>query len=374
MYYKSDWEKAKENLTAFWKGEDIGRPLMAVFSKRNDNSFKFPELQWGPWTGSMKDFAETDTEAIRNWWTNPEENLKRMKYWFENTYFGGEAIPATYVNWGASAGAAFFGSVPGFTKTSVWYSEVIKDWDQWKWEFDESSNKWWKMIWDITARLTEEAKGNYFVGMPEFGNAGDNLALMRGTDKLVMDCFDCPEKIEKAIKFMDKYWIDLHEKIYQLTLPVNEGGGVLPWMSLWSPGRIDQLACDLSSVLSPDLFKELFVPDIRNLGSWMDHRMYHLDGQTCMRNMLDTLLEIDCIDAIEFTPGVNAPSTLTEEYIPKYKKILESGKRLYLLAAPNEVEPLCRELHSKGLFLCSFAETRHEADRMIENTYKWCKG
>jgi hypothetical protein len=42
--------------------------------------------------------------------------------------------------------------------------------------------------------------------------------------------------------------------------------------------------------------------------------------------------------------------------------------------APNEVEPLCRELHSKGLFLCSFAETRREADRMIENAYKWCKG
>ncbi|MDR1179400.1 MAG: hypothetical protein LBK44_02750 [Spirochaetales bacterium] len=373
MYYKDDWAKAKENLKAFWDGEDIGRPCMAVFSPRNDDSVQFPELQWGPWIGSLQSIADDDQEAIKHWWTDPEENLKRMRYWFENTYFGGEAIPATYVNWGASAGAAFFGSLPDFRKNTVWYPEIIKNWEEWKWEFDAAANKWWKMIWDITAYLTGSAKGNYFVGMPEFGNSGDNLSLMRGMDKLVMDCFDCPEKIEDAFSFMSKHWIELHEKTYRLTAEVNDNGGVLPWMSLWAPGRIDQLACDFSSVLSPDLFKQLFVPDIEKIGGWMEYGMYHLDGQACMRNMLDALLEIDCIKAIEFTPGIGAPPTLTEEYIPRYRKILESGRRLYLLAAPNEVEALCRELHSKGLFLCTFANSRREADLLIENTYKWSK-
>jgi hypothetical protein len=371
MYYKSDWDKAKENLGSFWKGEDIGRPLVAVFAPRTEQSVQFPELQHGPWTGNMKDFSDDDTGAIEKWWTDPEENLSRMKFWFENTYFGGEAIPATYINWGASAGAAFFGSTPTFKKTSVWYSNVVNDWDKWKWEFDEKNNKWWKSIWNIVVHLSENAKGNFLVGMPEFGNAADNLSLMRGMDNLAMDCIDNPEKISEAIEFMDAHWVSLHEKLYKFLLPVNEGGGVLPWMSLWAPGRIDQLACDFSNVISPDIFREIFVRDIENMGGWMEYGMYHLDGRTCMRNMLDTLLSIDCIKAIEFTPGVGSPPTYTAEYIPKYKKILESGRRLYLLAEPNEVQALCEELPSKGLYLCTYADSRRNADLLIENTYKW---
>lgn len=373
MYYKADWNKAEEHLRAFWKGEDIGRPCMAVFAPRTENSKKFPELQHGPYTGGMDEIADDDEAAIRKWWTDPEQNLHRMKHWFENTYFGGEAIPASYVNWGASAAAAFFGSVPGFRKTSVWYSNVIKDWDNWKWEFDEKSNRWWNIIRDITVYLTDNSRGDYFVGMPELGNAADNLSLMRGMDNLAMDCYDAPDEIEKAIDYMDTQWIQLHEKLYQLTLPVNSGGGVLPWMSLWAPGRIDQLACDFSAIVSPEIFKNLFVHDIEKMGSWMEYGMYHLDGKSCMRNMLDTLLEIDCIKAIEFTPGAGSLPTYTAEYIPRYKKILESGRRLYLLASPDEVEPLCHDLPSKGLFLCTFADTRPEADQMIENTYRWSK-
>jgi hypothetical protein len=372
MYYKPDWDKAKENLTAFWSGEDIGRPLMAVFAPRTPESFKFPELQHGPWTGSMKDFSDDDTAAIEKWWTSPDENLARMKFWFENTYFGGEAIPASYVNWGASAGAAFFGSEPSFRKTSVWYPAVINSWEEWNWEFDEKRNKWWKIIKDIIVHLADNAPGNFLVGMPEFGNAADNLSLMRGMENLAMDCLDAPLEIEKAIDFMDAYWIKLHEELYRLLAPVNEGGGVLPWMSLWAPGRIDQMACDFSSTISPEDFKNIFVKDIIAMGGWMEYGMYHLDGQACMRNMLDALMEIDSIKAIEFTPGAGALPTYTAEYIPQYKKILESGKRLYLLASPDEVRPLCEELPSKGLYLCTYADSKREADLLIENTYKWC--
>ena len=157
MYYKEDWEQAKKNLEAFWAGEDIGRPLMAVTSPRTEKSKKFPELQYGPWTGSMDTYGDNDLEAITRWWTDPEENLKHMIYWFENTFFGGEALPATHTNWGASAAAAFFGSPPKFNKNSVWYPAVIEDWESWKWQFDEKTNKWWKAIKDIVAHLNASA-------------------------------------------------------------------------------------------------------------------------------------------------------------------------------------------------------------------------
>jgi hypothetical protein len=373
MYYKEDWNKAKENLEAFWNGEDIGRPCMAVFAPRTTGSKHFPELQNGPWTGSMDQYSDDDIESIMRWWTSPEENLKRMIYWFENTYFGGEALPATYVNWGASAAAGFFGSPPHFNKKSVWFPVVIHDWDEWKWRFDEKTNKWWNIIKDIVTCLNGHAGGRFLVGMPEFGNTADNLSLMRGMDDLAIDCLENPDRIAESIKAMDDVWIRLHEELYKMTSDTNYGGGVLPWMSLWAPGRIDQLACDFSSVISPSLFKEIFVPEIEFMGSWTEYGTYHLDGPASMANTLDILLEIDCIKTIEFTPGIGFPPTITPEYIPKYKKILEKGKRVYLLAEPNEVEPLCRALPSQGLYLCTYADSREEADRMIKNSYRWCK-
>jgi len=373
LQYKDDWEKAKENLSAFWQGEDIGRPCMIVFAPRKDSDVAFPELQWGPWTGGLENFADDDDDAIRKWWTDPQQNYDRMTFWFEKTYFGGEAVSETYTNGGASAAAAFFGSKPIFKKTSVWYSEVIKDWALWKWEFDEEKNEWWNTINEIIVYLNERASGKYFVGMPEFGNAADNLSLMRGMDNLALDCMENPEYIEQAILFMEEHWIRLHEKLYQLTNVTNDGGGVLPWMSLWAPGRIDQLACDFSSVISPKMFKELFVPDIEKLGSWTQYGMYHLDGPVCIENHLDILLEVECIKAIEFTPGSGAPPTLSPQYIPRYKRVLESGKRLYLLAEPEEVQPLCEALPSKGLLICTRAPSQEAADIMIKNTYSWSK-
>ncbi|MCI8853136.1 MAG: hypothetical protein HFI32_06510 [Lachnospiraceae bacterium] len=372
MYYKEDWEKAKENLQAFWDGEDIGRPLAAIFAPRTARCPRFPELHNGPWTGPLLEGNFTQ-EEIDHWWRDPEENRKRMRYWFENTYFGGEAVPAAYVNWGASAAAAFFGAEPKFHTSSVWYPRVIETWEDWKWEFDEKTNKWWNNIWDIVECLEEQAEGRYLVGMPEFGNAADNLSLMRGMDSLAEDCLDEPERILEAMEYMEHYWRELHEKLYQKTKRVNFGGGVLPWMSLWAPGRIDQLACDFSTILSPSLFRELFVKDIQLMGEWTEYGTYHLDGRICMRNHLDTLLELDCIKAIEFTPGAGQLPTLSEEYIPRYQRILEKGKRLYLLAQPNEVEALCKLLPRRGLYLCVSVDSREAADEMLNRMYAWSK-
>ena len=125
MYYKPDWEQAKKRFLAFWDNEIIDRCCVAVYAARKTSKLPpFPELQWGPWLGGLEKFSDDDKESITKWWIDPEENYKRMITWFDNTYFGGEAIPATYVDWGAMAMAGFYGSEPTFNKISVWYPPV----------------------------------------------------------------------------------------------------------------------------------------------------------------------------------------------------------------------------------------------------------
>ena len=71
MYYKDDWAKAREHLNQFWAGEDIGRPLAAVFAPRAKGCYVFPELHNGPWTGSNEN-SKTQ-EEIDKWWMDHEE-------------------------------------------------------------------------------------------------------------------------------------------------------------------------------------------------------------------------------------------------------------------------------------------------------------
>jgi hypothetical protein len=142
-------------------------------------------------------------------------------------------------------------------------------------------------------------------------------------------------------------------------------------MGLWAPGRLDQIACDFSSVISPAMFKEFFVPEVLKMGRWCEWGVYHLDGPACMRNMLDTLLEIDEIKTIQFTPGAGSPPTYTEEYIPRYRRILESGKNLYLLVQPDEVEKILAQLPPEGLFMRTYVPTEEDANELIRKVAKW---
>lgn len=372
MYYKPDWEQAKKRFLAFWNNEIIDRCCVAVYAPRKTSTLPpFPQLQWGPWLGGLEKFSDDDKESITKWWVDPEENYKRMIIWFENTYFGGEAIPATYVDWGAMPMAAFYGSEPIFSKITVWYAPAIENWDAWRWEFNPETNKHWQEILSINRYFLEHNNGRYFVGTPEVGTAGDLLSLMRGMDKLAMDLIDHPSEIKKAVDVLADTWVKLHEEMYKMRYGANDGGDVLGWMSLWAPGRHDQLACDFSSVISPASFKEFFVPEIEKEGDWCEYSTYHLDGPDAMNSHLSTLLEVDQIDNIEWTPGEGKPGTLSPQYIPMYKRIQESGKKLLLLAKAHEIEPLLRELSPKGLFICTQTETEEEADELLANVEKW---
>ena len=126
MYYKNDWPEARKRLEAFWKGEPGDRACVGILAPRKTSKLpKFPHLTHGPWLGGLEKFSDREGDEIRKWWIDPEQNYARMKLWFENTYFGGEAVPATYINWGASAGCAFWGAEPNFNTKSVWFHKTI---------------------------------------------------------------------------------------------------------------------------------------------------------------------------------------------------------------------------------------------------------
>jgi len=110
------------------------------------------------------------------------------------------------------------------------------------------------------------------------------------------------------------------------------------------------------------------------MGRWCEYGTYHLDGPAAMRNMLDTLLGLDEIDNIEWTPGSGAPPTCSPQYIPAYRRIQQAGKRLYLLVEPQEIEPLLGALSPKGLFLCTHVASEEDAEALLKRVARLSAG
>ncbi len=372
MYYKPDWEQAKERLLAWWNHEIIDRAWWRSTPLGADSDMPpFPNLTNGPWLGGLEDVDVDDTETIKRWWTDPELNRQRMITWFENNYWGGEALPVSYVNWGAMALAGMYGSDLGWHKTSVWYSQVIEDWSTWQWADDPRDSYTWRQIVAIMDALTEGAEGRYFVGKPELGNGADVISLMRGMERLAFDLYNEPEAVDRGVEVVSDAWVDLMEEMHQRTTGINDGGDVLAWMGIWAPGRTDQIACDFSSIISPDMFRRFFIPEVQKMGRWCENGVYHLDGPDCMRRDLDILLEQEDIKVIQFTPGVGFPPTSTPEYLPRFKRILDSGRGLYLLTEPDEVETLLEYLGPEGVFMRTYVDSQDEAEQMLRDVTRW---
>lgn len=362
MLYKNDWDQVKQRFDRFWKNENDDRCCLAVTAKKDYSDWFVYHDKY-----DINRFDDDDYDSIKHWWCDVEENVKRSEFIFQNTYYGAEALPISYTNWGAMAICSFLGSEPIFNKKSVWYDKVISDWETWEWSFDQTNNPYYNNTREITKALSDNAKGKYFSGLPELGSAGDILSLLRGMDSLCMDIYDHPDQMKQAITYITDLFLSLQDDLYEIVKPTNDGGGVLPWMSLWMPGKNgNQLACDFSWVISNDHFKEFFLAELLAEANWSDYATYHLDGSMCIKNHLETLLSIEQIKAIEFTPGAGSQPASYAEYLPAYKRIQQKGKQLILVAEPQEIDILTANLSPKGLFIITRTDTEEEANRLID--------
>ena len=66
-------------------------------------------------------------------------------------------------------------------------------------------------------------------------------------------------------------------------------------------------------------------PFIREQCRWLDYSLYHLDGVAAVRH-LDALLEIEELDAIQWTPGVGEPQGGDPRWYDLYRRIRAAGK------------------------------------------------
>lgn len=125
-------------------------------------------------------------------------------------------------------------------------------------------------------------------------------------------------------------------------------------------------------MLSPDNFRDFIQESLREQAKKMDQVLYHLDGPDCIRH-LDAIMEIDEIDALQWTSGDAGPDGTLEEWDIIYDKVRKAGKSLWVKGYSgefedwlNKVDRIVKKYGSHSLFLMFPEMSMEQAEKLLD--------
>jgi hypothetical protein len=315
MKYVSDWDMVKERFIAWWNRSKIDRPLMKVVARRKN-------IVTGLEAGEP---ANTPEE----YYLDVEKRIKRVKDFYRTHILLADAYPSFSQDIGPGSMAAYLGSQPVFSWDTVWFTEYRDS----SWNISDPleynpKNYWWKRHLELLRRARELAGEDFFVNIPDIVENIDILSALRGPQNLCYDLMDSPDLVKKLIKTIDELYFVYYDQIYDL-IRNKDGGSSYTAFNIWGPGKVAAVQCDFSAMLSPAQFREFILPSLQNQCQKLDFSLYHLDGTAAVKH-LDALMEIDELDALQWTPDACTPDAANERWYPICEKVRSAGKSLWI--------------------------------------------
>lgn len=351
MFWKDDWDLAKEHFEAWWRREGF---CVAVTAPKAE-----------PWEDLPSPPA---AESVEQQWLDPVWRTRVRVHQLSRTFFGGEAFPILTTDIGPGSLATFLGSQPVLMPTTVWYDPcVTAPEDHGPFRFDEDA-EWWQRHLALMAEALRVADGRFLVGFPDLIENMDTLAALRGTEEVLMDLTDRPAWVTSRLWEINQVFFEAFDYLYDMVGGPDEGNVFGPF-ALWGPGKTAKVQCDISALMGPAQFAEFVVPPLAEQCTWLDYSLFHLDGSQCIRH-LDLLLAIEDLCAIEFTPEPGQPGGGSPHWYDVYRRILDAGKGVQAVGVSlNEVEPLLEALDGGAVYIVgpsagTEAEARAFLDRL----------
>ncbi len=363
MYYKEDWEQAKQRFEALWQGEMLDRCCISVTAPRHGSEDFFARYnqeihdgkRWPVEHAFMHD--PYDLDGLR----------RDSEAVMEHTFYGGESYPRVWLMYGPAGHTAYFGAKPTVQPTTVWYDPIISDINDHGLIYDES-NPILQAQLAAADYFTVHGKGKYLAALPDNTGSMDVLGALRDGEEMLMDMITDPEGVEAARDAVIDGWRRSTDLLYEHLRELNDGGSAVGWLSMWAPGNFHHLQADLSVNVSNPMFKRFFLPELQVCAKHLDHALYHLDGYAQLRHLED-LLSIPEIGVIQWTNVVGQPGR--HNFIDVFKKMQAAGKTVLINELlPQDVEPLLDALGSEKVFFVVSASSQEEAEALLRMAEK----
>ena len=347
--YKVNMEAAKEKFRNYWAHKNTGRPLMCIIARRPEveqysdgtpvEGGYLDQICQGKYYNMPEELKWKDMEDK---YQNPQRIVDRYRYFCETHAFLGESFPNLNIDFGPGSLASYLGSEIGFKEDTVWFNKCLDSWDGVpKLTFDPE-NKWFKKHLQLAKDCQALAGDDFYVDMPDLMENIDVLASLRGAQDILFDLLDEPEMIGERIQEVTDIYYEYYDRFYDI-IKDEEGGNAYTVFQIWGPGRTVKLQCDFSAMMSPEDFRKYIQPSLRTQSENVDHVLYHLDGPAAIKHM-DALMEIDGIDALQWTSGDAGPDGTLPDWDVIYDKAIAAGKSIWVKVYSGEFEDWIRNV------------------------------
>jgi hypothetical protein len=347
-----DWEMRLARQNAFWDCAVIDRPVVVMTTPAPDAGPPPPPR------------PHADDRA--RWW-DTQRVVEQAVHGARSTRYHGDALPLACPNLGPEVFSAWFGIDLEYTDRTAYAIPVIESWDDaGKLEFSEENLYWRKML-ELTDALLQAGRGLYYVGLTDLHPGGDAIAAFRDPQDLNLDLLMHPEEVKALLnrtydiyyKVMD-FWFD--------TLLDQHGQAACCWAGIVSERRWYVPSNDFSCMVSPEMFREFFLPGIVEECRYLEASMYHLDGPGALHH-LDDLLAIDELNAVQWVYGSgNGRAT---DWLHIYRRIQEAGKGMQLTIAPGELDTITEALRPEGVWLRVGVRNEDDAAEVLRRVERW---
>lgn len=347
MFAVDNLKGIQADLENWWNFGEQDRPLLLIKALKED----CPQLP--------------DTDDLEKHWTDVDFIMDRVIKTIDNTNHYGIAVPSHYVDFSASAmPCALGGRIEYVSKDTVWSHPVFnRIEDLLEISLSEDNIAYYAQI-ETMRRSSAVAKDHHYVSTMALAGILDIIAGLYGTENLLMDLALKPDSVKVVMNYLTQLWIDEFNKNVEIIETSGNFGHVCCWTGIWAPGSSFPMQEDFAYMISPDMFREFCLPCVERIVDAMDYPLFHLDG-TGMVGHLDMLLGIDKLKAIQWQPG--AGKQRLDQWYDLIKRILDSGKSCQVFAQPDEIEPLVKNVGTKGLLAIIYDASNKDAEMLLDS-------
>lgn len=349
LAWKPEWPRVRQTFTDWWHHKGLA---VAIFAPADQPHADLP--------------APAPDPSLETFYLDPVARTQRYAHYLSRLFFGGAAYPIFDTSIGPGSLGTFLGCGVELASDTVWYHPSIKDPPAAHppLRFDPHQI-WFQRHLAIIKEARRQAADRYLVGLPDLIENLDTLAQLRGPQQSLMDLLESPEWALAKIHEINQVFFDAYDAL----LPhIRDpwGGTTFGPFNLWGPGKVAKVQCDFSCMISPANYRTFVRPDLEAQCAWLDYSMYHLDGTQDLPQ-LPNLLDIEALDAIEWTPQAGLPGGGSPDWYDLYRQIRRAGKSVQAVGVKvEEILPLIDAVGPEGLYILSWTDREEKARKVLE--------